>query len=299
MCRGARAPRLGRMQHSDRPVLRSRAWPAACGVLATLYVLLGLVGVDQPPAAILTLAGALAIAAAVVVVAALRTRARRRAYELELTAWASERAVQAERLRIARELHDLASHGLGLITLRASAARTVAGPDAQAEHADALADIEQAGRRATKELRRMLTVLREPDTTDGPLHPADSLADLPDIVAAARAAGVDAALDVELPVSPSGGVQLAVCAVVREGLANVARHAGTVPARVTVRRERDDVVVLIENDPPHPEWQSAPGAGHGLTGLRERVATMAGTLEAEPQGQGFRLCARLPEPEAP
>ncbi|WP_454296220.1 sensor histidine kinase [Salana multivorans] len=292
------------MQHSDRPVLRSRAWPAACGVLATLYVLLGLVGVDQPPAAILTVTGALGIAAVIVVVAALRTRARRRAYELELTAWASERAVQAERLRIARELHDLASHGLGLITLRASAARSVAGPDVQAEHAAALADIEQAGRRATQELRRMLTVLREPDATDVPLHPAEGLADLPDIVAAARAAGVDAVLDVELPTPPSGGVQLAVCAVVREGLANVARHAGTVPARVTVRREGNDVVVVIENDPPRLGWQPVPGAGHGLIGLRERVSAMAGTLDAgmlkaEPHGQGFRLQARLPEPEAP
>lgn len=286
------------MQTADRPVLRSRGWLVAGATLAALLLVISTVGVDQPVLATAAAAVAVVVAVLVLAWAALHERRQRREYENELTAWAAERAVQSERLRIARDLHDLASHGLGLITLRAAAARRTHGPDADAERGAALADIERAGRDATTELRRMLTVLREPGS-DAPLRPAETMADLPAIVAAASRVGVVATLDA-VPDGPvSAGVQLTVCAVVRECLANTARHAGPVPARVEVRREGDTVVVGVEDDGPAPGWRPHPGAGRGLAGVRERVSALGGTLAVDSRRPGFRVEARLPDRETP
>lgn len=275
-------------------MLRSHGWPVAGAVLAVLLLVLSAVGVDQPVVAVGAAAVAVGTATLVLVWAVLHDRRRRRSYEDDLTAWAAERAIQSERLRIARDLHDLASHGLGLITLRAAAARRTRGPAAKAEHTAALADIERAGRAATTELRRMLAVLREPGA-DVPLRPADTLADLPAIAAGVADVGVTATLDTG-PTGPvSAGVQLTVCAVVREGLANVARHAGPVAARVGVRREGDGLVVRVDDDGPAGDWRPHRGAGRGLTGLRERVGALGGTLEAGASGRGFGIEARIPD----
>lgn len=284
---------------ADRPVLRSRAGLVAAAVLALLALVLASTGAE--PRA-LAMAGVCVIAVssvAVIVWAVLHSRRRRRAHEDELTLWAAERAAQAERLRIARDLHDLASHGLGLITVRAAAARTAAGPEGEAERVRALADIERAGREATTELRRMLTVLRAPGEEAEParLRPAEALRDLPAIVGAARRGGVTAVLDLGETGAVSAGAQLTVCAVVREGLANTARHAGPVAARVTVRREGAAVVVAVEDDGPAPGWRPHPGTGRGITGLHERVALLGGTVRAEGRGRGFRLTATVPDGE--
>ncbi|CAL9470791.1 hypothetical protein SUDANB121_02846 [Nocardiopsis dassonvillei] len=284
---------------AERPVPRSRTWATAAALLALLTALLATTGAE-PRALALTGAAVIAGAAAGVVVwALLRSRRQRRAYEDELTAWAAERAAQAERLRIARDLHDLASHGLGLITVRAAAARTASGPGGEAERSRALADIERAGREATAELRRMLTVLRAPGEQVEParLRPADTLRDLPAIARSARVGGVAAALDLGEVGDVSAGAQLTVCAIVREGLANTARHAGPVTARVTVRHDGGAVAVEVEDDGPAPGWRPHPGAGRGITGLRERVALLGGTLSAGRHGSGFRLAAAVPDGE--
>ena len=247
--------------------------------------MLATVGVDRPVAVVTSVLLSGVIAFVVLIWALARSGQQRRAYEEDLTAWAAERAAQTERLRIARDLHDLASHGLGLITVRAAAARTLDGPAGDAERSRALADIERTGRAATTELRRMLGVLRTPGSEAVPLRPAETLADLHEIVEAARVGGVIAALTVEDLGDVSAGAQLTVCAVVREALANTARHAGPVAARVAVRREGGAVVVTVEDDGPAPGWQPHPGAGQGLTGLRERVATLGGVLRRERRGQ--------------
>jgi two-component system sensor histidine kinase DesK len=220
-----------------------------------------------------------------------RSRAERLEYEARLTDWAAAEAVLAERLRLAGELHDIVSHGLGLITVRAAAARLTGDP---AEAHEALSDIENAGRDATAELRRMLTVLRNPGDA-GPRRPVEDLAGLPTILAGTAAAGVRPRLRVDElgPVSP--GVQLAVCRTVREALHNVARHAGPSDVRVHVYRDGDAVVTSVHDQGPDWHWPSAPGAGHGLTGLRERVTALGGTLDAGPAGPGFRLVARIPD----
>ncbi len=222
--------------------------------------------------------------------AIVRRRTERVGYEQRLTAWAASEAVLAERLRIAGDLHDLVSHGLGLITVRAASTRSLPqSPQVRA----AFTDIEEASRHATGELRRMLTVLREPDAA-APREPLDDLSVLPAIVAAAATAGVRA----ELTVLPLGEVpaivQLAVCRTVREALSNTARHAGPVGAHVRVLRDGDHVLVCVTDDGPAEGWPAPPGTGHGLAGLRERLDGLGGSLAAHPSGGGYRLTARIP-----
>ncbi|WP_309232233.1 sensor histidine kinase [Micromonospora tarensis] len=228
-----------------------------------------------------------------------RSRADRTAYESRLTAWAASEAVLAERLRIARDLHDIVSHGLGLITVRAAATRHLPKP---AEVQAALTDIEDASRHATAELRRMLTVLREPSAAS-PRAPVDNLDDLPGIVHGASLAGIRARLTVE-PLGPvSQGVQAAVCQTVREALSNAARHAGPTDVRVRVHRDGTYVVVTVADTGPSVDgWRASPGAGHGLAGLRERVAVSAARCRrsvstrasASPRGSGTRWRERHP-----
>lgn len=221
-----------------------------------------------------------------------RSRADRAAYESRLTDWAASEAVLAERLRIARDLHDIVSHGLGLITVRAAATRHLPKP---AEVEAALSDIEDASRHATAELRRMLTVLRDP-TVEGRRTPLDSLDDLPGIVQGASISGLVTQLTVDQLGPVSQGAQVAVCKTVREALSNSARHAGPTDVRVQVYRDDTYVVVTVADTGPSVDgWRPSPGAGHGLAGLRERVSSLGGTLSAEPVDAGFRVTARIPD----
>jgi len=181
------------------------------------------------------------------------------------------------------------------MTLRAAAAQRVAGPDADHERVRALADIEQAARDATTELRRMLALLRNPGDSDAPLRPVETLADLPEITAGAAATGVTARLTREPVGGVSAGVQVTAVAIVREALTNVARHAGPVPARVDLARRPAGLVVTIDDDGAAAGWQAHPGSGHGLAGLRERVAALGGEFEAGAYGRGFRVRAVLPD----
>ena len=217
-----------------------------------------------------------------------RARRDRVDYEARLTAWAASEAVLAERMHIARDLHDIVSHGLGLITVRAAATRHL---PKSAEVADALTDIEEAGREATAELRRMLTVLRFP----GPLAPVGSLADLPGILDGAARAGLRPHADLDELGEVSPGVQVAVARTVREALANTARHAGPTEVRVHVYRDAGQIVVAVTDAGPVTGWHATPGAGHGLAGLRERVTLLGGTLTAGPADAGFRVTARIPD----
>lgn len=283
--------------NSGRPSWRSRAWVVALSALSIFALLLTTTGVEGPGAGRAVLTVAVALTVSVLGWTFARTRAQRRRFEEELAAWAAAGAAQSERLRIAADLHDLVSHGLGLITVRAAAARSVRGPGGDAERASALADIERAARETTTELRRMLGVLRAPGPAS--LRPAETLADLPTIVDAARAAGLTASLRIGEVGDVSPGTQLTVCAVVREALNNTARHAGPVRSRIDVRREPASIVVDVEDSGPGDGWRPQPGSGYGLDGLRERVAALGGTLHAGPEHGRFRLTARIPDREQP
>lgn len=281
------------MDASPRPTWRSRTWIAAGGMIALLVALLSFLGLDGPQSVAVVVTAAGIIAMGVLVWATVRSQRQRREYERSLTEWAADRAAQQERLRIARELHDLASHGLGLITMRAAAVAPLEGAGGDAERRRALVDIEEAGRSAMSELRRMLTVLREPGD-EVPLHPPARLSDVPGIVAAAEAFGVRASLRMEQMGEVPLAVQAAACATIREALANVGRHAGPVPASVVAVRDGNALRIVVADEGPARGWQSQPGAGHGLRGMRERVGALGGTLIAETEGAGFRVDARLP-----
>ncbi|MFF5229815.1 sensor histidine kinase [Dactylosporangium sp. NPDC000521] len=280
------------MNAHPRPSGRSSVLPVLVIVGVVLLAAMCTVGGDGPGRVVLPWA-MVAAALAAAVWAVRRARADRVAYESRLTAWAASEAVLAERLRIAGDLHDIVSHGLGLITVRAAATRHLPKP---AEVEAALTDIEDASRHATAELRRMLTVLREPSAA-GLRAPLDGLDDLPAIVDAAAVAGLRTRLTVDPELGGvSQGVQVAVCKTVREGLSNAARYAGPTDVRVTVHRDGRFVVVAVTDaGAADLAWRATPGAGHGLVGLRERVAALDGTLTAEPVDGGFRLTARIPE----
>jgi len=282
------------MNAQPRPVTRTGGVALLAMVGSGLVMAMCTVGAEGP---LVTVLPALLVGAAVAtaVYAWRRARADRRDYERRLTEWAATEAVLAERLRIAGDLHDIVSHGLGLITVRAATGNHLARP---ADMAAALTDIEEASRHATAELRRMLAVLREPEAA-GRRTPVDGLDDLAGIVSGAARAGLRPRLTVEPLGTVSQGVQVAVCRTVREALSNAARHAGPTDVRVSVRRDGAHVVVTVaDTGPPDAGWRSSPGAGHGLAGLHERIGSLGGLLLAEPAGTGFRVTARIPD-EAP
>lgn len=278
---------------NDRPLWRSRTGLVAAALLLGLGLFLLTIGIDSPAASAAVLAVAAVAGGAVIVWMQLRIRAERSLHEDAVAIWAAERATQAERLRIAAELHDLVSHGLGLITVRAAAARSVEGPGGEAERSDALSDIEHAGRETTAELRRMLNVLRDPGAA--PLRPAETLADLPATIQAAEDVGLVATMNMEGLGEVSPGVQLTICAVVREALNNSRRHAGPTRVEVEVRREGGVVAVVVKDGGPQVDWRPQPGAGHGLENLGERLALLGGTLHTSNTGPGFTLTARIAE----
>jgi two-component system sensor histidine kinase DesK len=268
--------------------------------VALLLVLLTVGG--NGPASVVVPSVLAVTALGVAVWAVHRARADRAAYETRLTDWAAAGAVQAERMRVAGDLHDIVSHGLGLITVRAAAARHVTatgGAGSLAEARQALDDIEAAAREATAELRRLLSVLRTASDAAAPRMPVDSLDRLPDIARGANLAGLRTTMTVDAVGDVSQGVQVAVCRAVREALSNAARHAGPTDVRVHVRRDGDEVVVSITDSGPDGTWHAGAGAGHGLLSLRERVNGLGGTLIAEPAGAGFRVLVRIPDPVAP
>jgi two-component system sensor histidine kinase DesK len=294
MPREAPKPRLDLME-TDRPTRRSN--PGTVAVLVVLTVVLLVTGGVGPARQIVPIV-IVALAITLSVGASLRTRTQRREYEHQLTAWAGERAAQAERLRLARELHDLVSHGLGLITVRAATARAVGAGDDE-EQLAALADIERTSRETTTELRRMLTILRTPApghaTDAAPLRPVESLAELPAIVQTARDAGLEVTLDLPALGAISPGAQLTACAIVREALHNALRHAGPTHVDVCLHRDGDALVASIRDDGPVTGWTSRPGAGHGLAGLRERLTALGGDLRTDVSGRGFTLTAHIPD----
>lgn len=278
------------MEVPTRPVRRSRVWRTVTVVTIGLTFVLLTTGA-RGLTAILGPALVAAAALATAVWAVWRLRADRAEHEAKLTQWAAAEAVLAERLWIARDLHDIVSHGLGLITVRAAATRHLPkSPEVEA----ALGDIEETGRRATAELRRMLGVLRSSDVA-GPRAPVEGLRELDGIIAAAQLAGVRVRLERQELGEVSQGVQTALCKTVREALGNVARHAGPADARISLHRIGNDVIVSIVDDGPSAGWMPAPGAGHGLIGLRERITSLGGDLRTEPAGNGFAVTARLPD----
>jgi signal transduction histidine kinase len=204
------------------------------------------------------------------------------------------RRVAEERLRIAREVHDVVGHGLATITLRAGVADRVADRDPDEVRA-ALRAIRQVSRESLSELSALLGVLREGEDAPADRAPAPDLDALPRLVDGLREAG----LDVDLRVEGNGDAIPEVVAaagyrIVQEALTNVARHAGP-NARAHVRLTRHDGVVEVEVRDDGRGSRAPVRPGGGLTGMRERAASLGGEFEAGgAAGGGFRVWASLP-----
>ncbi len=224
----------------------------------------------------------------------------RREHATALRAQAVAEAVTAERLRIARELHDMVAHSIGIIALQAGVGGRVIETQ-PAEAREALRAIETTSRETLAGLRRTLVALRQADQDTGsgaaPLAPAPGLADLDRLAAATADAGV------HVEVRRSGRqrplpaeIDLSAYRIVQEALTNVVRHAGTGRCRVAVDYGSEELSVQVEDD---GRGCAGNGSAHGfgLVGMRERVGLLHGHLSTGPRPEGgFRVTARLPLP---
>ena len=259
---------------------------AAVGSMLVLVVAFG--PVNQQAS---TLGGNLAMLAAAWILGASAHRRRDDAFA-EQGRLARE-AVAGERLRIARELHDVVAHSMSVIAVQAGTGRVVIDDDV--EHARrALRSIEESAKQALDEMRRLLGVLRSESDEPPARAPVPTLADVDRLVAHAVEGGtpVDVRVDGHRRPVPAG-IELTAYRVLQEALTNVRRHAPGAPARVRVGFEPDELVVEVENGLPG----GGPGGppGHGLMGMRERVSLYGGALDAGPRPDGtFRVRARLP-----
>jgi signal transduction histidine kinase len=210
------------------------------------------------------------------------------------------RAVAEERLRIARELHDVLAHTMSVVAVQAGTGRLVS-----ADHPDAalaaLASVETTARSVMDEMRQILTVLRADDSLGAAVTPTPGLDDLPALVTQVGETGID--VDVHVSGEPRPvptGVGLAVYRIIQEALTNVIKHAGPAHASVLLRYTEDDMLVEVRDD-GHASTPDVAAGGHGLIGMRERAAVHGGELTAGPDPHGgFVVRVRLPiKPASP
>ncbi|MCF6507554.1 sensor histidine kinase [Blastococcus sp. MG754426] len=284
---------------SQEPPRRSWAAPAADQVLATVGILLW----AAPSQAWENLFFGLLLWGSWGV-GVLTRRSRERAEQLGRLAArldaerevAEATAVAAERARIARDVHDSVAHSVSVMVLQVGALRTTLDPGHRA--AGVLAGVERIGREAVDELRGLVGLLREEQGVSAP----PSLARVPELVEEVRGAGLPVVLEVQgEPRELPQAVDVSAYRVLQEALSNVLRHAGPVRTTVVVRHDAAGLELCVEDDGPGPGPSPAPRGvgGHGLIGIRERVAVLGGAVDAGPRADGgFRLHARFPVREA-
>ncbi|WP_181139069.1 sensor histidine kinase [Streptomyces sp. Ru72] len=213
--------------------------------------------------------------------------------------WARERAERAqaarrradeERLRIARELHDVLAHSISVINVQAGVGLALLDSDPE-QARTALTTIKAASKEALGEVRQVLDSLRTPG--DAPRAPAPGLDRLPELVEQAADAGLTVTVDGEAP-QLAPGTDLAAFRIVQEALTNVVRHSGSRHARVRIDSAQGTLRLRVDDDGP-ATGAEAGGSGNGLAGMRERAAALGGTIEAGPRTDGgFRVLAVLP-----
>jgi signal transduction histidine kinase len=206
----------------------------------------------------------------------------------------TQRRVTEERLRIARELHDVVSHSISTINVQAGvAAHVMGGRPEQAR--EALLAIKQTSKEALRELRGILQVLRQVDDVE-PRGPAPGLAQLDILVKTASEAGVPTKTSILGTARPlPAAIDLAAYRIIQESLTNVVRHAGRASAEVTVAYEPSRIVIDVSDNGRGPIPGNGDAGGHGIAGIRERVGAAGGGIEVGPRdGRGFRLRAWLP-----
>jgi signal transduction histidine kinase len=220
--------------------------------------------------------------------------ARERAAEGEK----AQREIRAERVRIARELHDVVAHTLAVITVQAGVGRRLMDKWPE-EGRNALESIETIGRTAEDELRVVLGLLRDETLEQDSLAPAPRLVDLKELVETVAAAGTPVTLRTsgsDRQLSPA--LELSLYRIVQEALTNVVKHAPGAATTVDLDVSADEVRVEVA-DTGDPRMSDAPrsavpGTGHGIVGMRERIGAFGGSLVAEPFRNGFLVVARVP-----
>lgn len=285
-------------RYSDRD-----GWGEAGAMAATLVVILDGILADLPTSEMV--AGGVVMFGAWFFGRSRRLRAERAEQARRELEGEAQRVVAEERVRIARELHDVVAHRVSLMTVQAGAARAVAGRDpAAAERA--MAAVEEAGRQALDELRHLLGVLR-PQVDDLARDPQPGVGDVPRLAERVRDAGVDVVLSLrDVPSELPARVELSAYRIVQEALTNVLKHGGTgVRAEVRVRGDGQRLAIEIVDDGGArtpvdaaalvPALADGRSAGHGIVGMRERALLLGGDLDAGPAaGGGFRVVAHLP-----
>jgi signal transduction histidine kinase len=283
----------------------SRRRNGVAGLVLCLLVFIGLAVLDVPDLGTSDLLQACAL---LLTAWALGDAIRSRRIQQSERLWIAEqeaaaarelaaRAVVEERLRIARELHDVVAHSMSLIAVQAGVGGHVIRTDVAAAER-ALEIIAETSRKALAQTRSMLGLLRAEDA-DPAVSPLQGIDDLEDLVHDVREAGVDVSLTVSGAVRPlDTAIELTAYRIVQESLTNVLKHSGARQAQVTVAYVPDGVDVEVR-DHGHgrsraPAGVGVPG-GHGLVGLRERTRLLGGTLDyGALDGAGFRVAAHLP-----
>lgn len=273
-------------RHGDRRL----ALLVASGAAAVMAVVAALAGDDGFIVELLE-EGALAFLP-IAIGDAVRTREERVNDLIEAEANAR---VQAERLRIARDLHDVVAHGLSAIAIQSGVAARLIDHDRD-QARDALEAINATGRASLDDLRTLVGALRSTDVD--PIHPTPSdPEDLTDVIATAEAAGVavTSTTSGRFPDDVSDAIVVTVHRILQEALMNVARHAGAVGAAVRIDHADDAVRLSVSNEPAASDRASVPSTGIGIVGMRERAESVGGTLDARPASDGgFVVTAIVP-----
>ncbi|MGW4539284.1 sensor histidine kinase [Streptomyces chartreusis] len=276
---------------------RKAAWTAV-GALWAAHVLVGhwlyeWLPPSGDPAAPWGQEGVIAawVAAIVAVSELARTRREQWVKERAERAQAARRRADEERLRIARELHDVLAHSISVINVQAGVGLALLDTDPE-QARSALTTIKAKSKEALGEVRQVLDTLRTPG--DAPRAPAPGLDRLPELVRQAASAGLTVDVEGEPPrLAP--GTDLAAFRIVQEALTNVVRHSGSRHARVHLDHGDGSTLRLRIDDDGPATGADAGGSGNGLAGMRERAAALGGTIEAGARGDGgFRVLAVLP-----
>ncbi|MET9441862.1 sensor histidine kinase [Streptomyces sp. NPDC006610] len=219
-----------------------------------------------------------------------RVRREQRARERAESAQAARRRADEERLRIARELHDVLAHSISVIHVQAGVGLALLDSDPE-QARTALTTIKAASKEALGEVRQVLDTLRTPG--DAPRAPAPGLDRLPELVEQAASAGLAVEVEGEPPRLPPG-TDLTAFRILQEALTNVVRHSGSRHARVRLDQDGGALRLRVDDDGP-ATGAEAGGSGNGLAGMRERAAALGGAIEAGPRPDGgFRVLAVLP-----
>ncbi|MBB4796125.1 sensor histidine kinase [Streptomyces nodosus] len=277
-----------------RPGRGAVAVGGGCAVGAALLTMTGGQHYEGGTGTVQVVFGVLALGATWAAGAAVREQRENVLRVIEQTA---ERAKVEERLRIARDMHDVVTHSVGLIAVKAGIANHVVDTRPQ-EAREALTVIEGVSRKALRDLRSTLQLLRQDEAGADGLKPLPGLADLPALVRTAEAAGVHVDLASRCAEQLPDAVVTSAYRIVQEALTNVVKHAAPTRCRVELAAREGALTIEVADDGPVPGGAHrpvVPGGGLGLVGMRERAEAHGGALSAGPRpGGGFRVLATLP-----